>query len=226
MEGHRDAMTMALPFTHDAFLDVFGQYNTTLWPVVLILWLATTWVAWQWIRQGEVSGLLLFGLLAAHWAWSGLVYHGIYFRPINPAATLFAVAFIVEAVLLVWLAATSRGRVVAGAKPRRMIGGVLIAYGLVYPFVGVAFGLSYPRLPLFAVPCPTTLVTAGWLIAVARVPRTASLVPMLWAVVGSSAALTLGIRADLALLVAASLLLLDVLAPSALGRRAEPALKG
>lgn len=120
-----------------------------------------------------------------HWAWSGLVYHGIYFGPINPAATPFAVAFTAEAALLGWLAATWRGAVVASAGRRRTIGNALVVYGLVYPLLGVAFGLSYPRLPLFAVPCPTTLVTAGWLIAGARVPRMASLVPMLWAVVGS-----------------------------------------
>lgn len=211
---------MALPFTHDAFLDVFGQYNTTLWPVVVLLWLATARVAWQWIRRGEVSSRLLFGVLAAHWAWSGLVYHWVYFRPINPAATPFAAAFAVEAVLLGWLAATSRGHVVAGAKRRRMIGGALVVYGLAYPLLGFVFGLSYPRLPLFAVPCPTTLITAGWLIASARIPRVVSLVPLLWAVVGSSAAVTLGIRADLALVAAAGLLVLDVLAPSALGDRA------
>jgi hypothetical protein len=155
---------------------------------------------------------VLFALLATHWVWSGLVYHWIYFRPINPAATLFAVAFVAEAVLLGWLAATRRGSIVAGTGRRKMIGGAFVVYGLAYPLLGFAFGLSYPRLPLFAVPCPTTLVTAGWLIAAARVPRIASLVPMLWAVIGSSAAATLGIRADLALVAAAALLMLDVLA--------------
>jgi hypothetical protein len=51
------------------------------------------------------------------------------------------------------------------------------------------------------------------------VPRFAVVIPVLWAAVGSSAALALGIRADLALLVAGALLALDVLVPSALGQR-------
>lgn len=51
---------MTLPFSHDAFLDVFGRYNIALWPVVLCLWLATAWTAWRWIRRGEVHGRLLF----------------------------------------------------------------------------------------------------------------------------------------------------------------------
>lgn len=213
---------MALPFSHDAFLDVFGRYNTSLWLVAAVLWLTTARVAWLWIWRRRVSGRLLFGLLAVHWGWSGLVYHWIYFRPINPAAAHFAVAFVLEAALFGWLAATGRSPVAAGSSRRTIVGGVLVVYGLVYPLLGFAFGLAYPRLPLFAVPCPTTLVTAGWLLAVGGVPRIISLVPMLWAVVGSSAAVALGIHADLALVPAAVLLMLDALAPSVLGARVTP----
>ncbi len=97
---------------------------------------------------------------------------------------------------------------------------MLVLYGLVYPFLGFAFGLHYPRLPLFAVPCPTTLVTVGWLLTAGGVPRFVNIVPLLWAVVGSSAAFALGIQADLALVVAGALLAIDTLAPSALGARA------
>jgi hypothetical protein len=42
-------------------------------------------------------------------------------------------------------------------------------------------------------------------------------VPVLWAIVGTSAAFTLGIRADLALAVAAAVLVLDSLVPTVLG---------
>ena len=35
---------MRLPFTHDEFLDVFGAYNTLLWPLEVILWLLTATV--------------------------------------------------------------------------------------------------------------------------------------------------------------------------------------
>ena len=36
---------MALPFSHEAFLDVFGAYNTALWLAVCVLWVATAGVA-------------------------------------------------------------------------------------------------------------------------------------------------------------------------------------
>lgn len=138
----------------------------------------------------------------------------------DPAATAFAAGFVVEAVLLGWLAATWTNPVVAGAGRRTIVGAVLIGYGLIYPLLGFAFGLTYPRLPLFAVPCPTTLVTAGWLIGIGRVPRVVSLVPILWAAIGRTAAVALGIRADLALVAAGALMLAHTLVPSALGPRA------
>ena len=158
---------MALPFTHDAFL-MFG-HNTTLWPMVVLLWLATVKVAWPWIRRGEVSSPQLFEC----WPLLGLVGPRLplgLLPPDQSGGPAFAAAFAVEAVLLGWLAATSRGPVVAGTTRRRIIGNALVLR-LAYPLLGFVFGLTYPRLPLFAVPCPTTLVTAGWLIASGRIPR-------------------------------------------------------
>ena len=50
--------------------------------------------------------------------------------------------------------------------------------------------------------------------------RSFNIVPVLWAVIGSSAAFVLGIRADLALAVAGALLALDTFVPSAFGAKA------
>ena len=210
---------MQLPFTHDAFLDLFGRYNALLWPAALLLWAATAIAAWRWLWHGAPIGRALAGLLALHWAWSAVAYHWFFFRDINPAATIFAAAFLLQAALFAWLALRPAAMVPARSGARGAIGGTFVVYGLVYPALGLAFGLEYPRLPLFAVPCPTTLVTAGFMITAAGPPRAVSIVPVLWALIGASAALTLGIRADLALAVAALALALDALAPSALGRR-------
>jgi hypothetical protein len=51
---------MQLPFTHDRFLDVFGVYNTSLWPAVAALWVATAWAAVHWLRRGRLSDRVLF----------------------------------------------------------------------------------------------------------------------------------------------------------------------
>lgn len=203
---------MQLPFTHEAFLDVFGRYNSALWPAAALLWAATVAVAWRWFAGGSATGRSLAWLLAAHWAWSGVAYHWFFFKPINPAAGIFAAAFVLQAGLFVRLALRRSALTPLHSGPRAVLGGALVVYGLVYPFLGLVFGLDYPRLPLFGVPCPTTLVTAGFLLAAAGVPRIASVVPLLWAIVGASAAFMLGILADLALAGAALALLISLIA--------------
>ena len=213
--------SVELPFSHDAFLDVFAAYNTALWPLAAALWVATAVFAGRFIRRGGMEGRGLFALLAVHWACSGILYHWFFFRSINPAAALFGALFVIQALLFVWLAIASRGQFALGIGPRGFIGGALVLYGLAYPLVGLGFGLQYPRVPLFGVPCPTTLVTAGLLLTATGVPRFVSVVPVLWAAIGSSAAFALGIRADLALVVAAVALALDMLMPSVLGRKAS-----
>ena len=214
---------MDLPFSHDAFLDVFGAYNTRLWPAVVLLWVLTAAAAWRWRSAPRSQARPIFALLALHWAWSGIAYHWLFFRPINPVAALFSAGFVVQAVLFAWLALRSRSYDMATDPMRTSIAGALLVYGLIYPIIGLGTALEYPRLPLFAVPCPTTLVTAGVLIGTNGVPRIVVIVPILWAVIGSSAAFMLGIYADLALVAAGALLAVDVLAPTLLGRRSATA---
>lgn len=104
---------MTLPFSHDAFLALFAAFNAAWWPVILVLWLATTWAAVRWMRQGTLSARWLFGLLSAHWLWSGIAYHWGYFRALNPAAAGFALAFVAQGGFLLALAVRRQDVVLA-----------------------------------------------------------------------------------------------------------------
>jgi hypothetical protein len=85
----------------------------------------------------------------------------------------------------------------------------LILYSLLYPALGLALGLAYPRFPSFGVPCPTAILTVGLLLlAPRREARRMGAIPVLWTAVGGSAAVLLKIPADWALLVAGLLLVL------------------
>ncbi|OFW14601.1 MAG: hypothetical protein A3F70_06660 [Acidobacteria bacterium RIFCSPLOWO2_12_FULL_67_14] len=94
-----------------------------------------------------------------------------------------------------------------GTSLRRLLAGALVAYGLVYPVINLADGLEFPRMPTFGVPCPTTIFTAGLLLTAPAAPWTVLAIPILWSVVGGSAALLLGVRADLMPPVAGAVLL-------------------
>jgi hypothetical protein len=198
-----------VPFTEAAFLDVFGAYNSALWPVVAASWLVTTLMALRWWRRRS-GGREWLVVLAMHWAWSGIVYHWWFFRAINPVAAGFAALFVLQAAAFAWLAVNAPVRFGIDRTWRGVLGGGLVAYAVAYPFIGLALGLEYPRAPLFAVPCPTTILTAGLLLTANGLPRLIAVGPALWAVVGSSAALALGIEADTALIACALLLMADI----------------
>ncbi|HXJ70365.1 MAG TPA: DUF6064 family protein [Verrucomicrobiae bacterium] len=204
---------MKLPFSHEQFLDVFAAYNRLLWPVAVLLWLATLMALVSWWRRGAASSPVLAGLLAIHWAWAGIAYHFAFFRAINPAAIAFATVFVAQAVLLAWTGVLRRRLVFSPSRSGWGLFGVALAvYALAYPGMGLLTGLSYPRMPTFGVPCPTTILTAGLLLTAPRAgARLAAVVPMLWSAVGGSAAFTLRIRPDFALPVAGAALLLHLL---------------
>ena len=212
---------MTLPFTHAQFLDVLGEYNAVLWPVAAMLWLATLAATVRLLRgHARASGLA--ALLALHWAWSGIAYHAVFFTRINPAAWGFAGLFVLGSGAFVWFG-VMRHRLAfdVGWTPRHVLAGLFIVYALAYPGLVLLTGLQCPRMPAFGVPCPTTLFTAGVLLAaVPPVPRWVFVAPILWAMIGGSAAVTLGVTPDYMLFVAALAMLgyaikPDMLAPGA-----------
>jgi hypothetical protein len=48
------------------FLDLFAAYNAAVWPVVIVLWVATAALAIQ-IAHGRATHGALAGLAAFHW---------------------------------------------------------------------------------------------------------------------------------------------------------------
>jgi hypothetical protein len=80
---------------------------------------------------------------------------------------------------------------------------ILVAYSLAYPALVIWSGHQVPRAPLFAVPCPTTLFTAGVLLTAGRLPIAILIVPTLWALLGGTAAIALGVKPDFMLFGAA-----------------------
>lgn len=202
---------MRVPFTAKQFLDVFRRYNESVWPAqwaLLALALLALLLAAR-ARPGGSDGAAraVAVLLALLWAWMGVAYHFAFFRAINPAATLFAAAFVVQAAIFASLMVR---RTITGLRPRRtatgVLGGAIVAYALVgYPVLGFALGHRYPAAPTFGLPCPTTIFTLGLLLwAEPPLPRYVYAIPLLWAVIGTTAALGLGMPEDFGLAIAAA----------------------
>ncbi len=212
-----------LPFTREAFFGVFATYHQDVWPAPVLLALLSLATAAGAMRSAA-WGAGAAWVLALLWSWMGVVYHFGYFSAINPAAWVFGAFFLVAA--LQFARAAVEGTLTFD-RPRGMegaIGVALVVYALVgYPLVGFLAGRRFPEMPTFGLPCPTTIFTLGMLV-LAKNPRPIALavVPVLWSLVGSVAALRLGVVEDYGLLVAA-VALLAVMARRPTGR---PALVG
>jgi len=195
---------MELPFTRAEFFAVFASYNDAVWPAQIAIAgaaLAAVRAAWTG-RSGAATWLL-----ALLWAWMGVVYHWAFFQRVNPAAALFGAVFLAEAALLAGAAMGKRVPFEAMGGWRGAAGWALVAFAAVmYPIWGLATGHEPRELPVLGVPCPTTILTLGLLFWVpGGPPRRLLVIPVLWSLVGGSAAFILGVPQDLGLLVAGAL---------------------
>jgi hypothetical protein len=194
---------MNLPFTTEQFFDLFAAYNAATWPALAVLWLASVVVCVLLLSARHPPGRAISALLAAHWLWSGLVYHGAFFTRINPAAWVFAALFLLQAALFFRTGVIQRRLSFARRRGAWSVAAwLLVAYSLAYPAINVVEHASVWRIPTFGVPCPTTIFTAGRLMLAAPASWRLSIIPIIWSVIGGSAAFLLGVRADYVLPIA------------------------
>ena len=197
---------MNMPFTVKQFFDVFGTYNTAIWPAQVLAYLLGMVALAIAIRETRRSGQIVSGILALFWVWMGVFYHIIYFSEINSAAWIFGIFYLVQGMLFLLIGSIS-GRLSFrfSLQPLPIIGGCFIVYAIaVYPLLGIASGHAYPRAPVFGVaPCPTTIFTFGLLLwATKPVPAYLLVIPLLWSIVGMGAAVKLQVPQDYGLVVA------------------------
>jgi hypothetical protein len=195
-----------VPFSIAQFLDVISRYNQAVWPVQVFAYiLGVAAVVLAFVRTRS-AGRAISAVLGLMWLFMGLVFNFGFFVSINPAAWLFGSVYVVQGVLLL-VFGTALGRL--EFRPRfdvyGVFGAVFILYAMaVYPLLNGMLGHAWPHMPMFGIaPCPTTIFTFGILLwAGTRVRWYLWLIPLLWALVGTSAAFNLGMWEDLGLVVA------------------------
>jgi hypothetical protein len=197
--------TMKLPFTAEQFFDVFRHYNETVWPAQVALNLLALVAIGLWIRRPQNSGRLISGVLGLLWAWTGIVYHLIYFTAINKAAFAFGAVFLAGSCAFLWAGVIKAQLEFTSTNAiHRVLGSILVVFALlVYSALSGFFGHGYPAMPTFGLPCPITIFTVGMLCFLAApFPRYVFATPIVWSVVGSQAAFLLGVYQDVGLLIA------------------------
>lgn len=181
------SLTDILLFAPRTYYRLFALYNAELWPLQLaalaagaaIFALAVsqrpTW------RGGAIAALLAAAWLFVAWAWHLQRYDGI-----NFAGRWFALAFAIQALLLVAIGVFRDGlRLAPRRHPAGILGMAVFVFALVIqPLIGPLVGREWASAELFGLaPDPTAVGTLGILIAADRMRWWLLVIPILWCAV-------------------------------------------
>lgn len=197
---------MKTPFTIEQFFNVFEKYNLTLFPFQLIIAFFGIVTLLLLYSNYSLKNKLIGSYLGFLWIWMGLVYHFTFFAEINKAAYVFGSAFILQG-LLIMANTFSKNRLIFIFKPQAKdyLGYFIILYGLIlYPLIGYFVDGIFVRTIAIGLPCPSTILTFGFLMLTQeRFPKYLLVIPSLWAIIGLGAAINFGVYQDFMMIIVA-----------------------
>jgi hypothetical protein len=163
-----------LMFSPATYWRMVERYNREVWPLQVVMIGVGVWLLWMVAMRRPMATRVVAGVLAALWAWVGWAFLWQRYAQINWAAEYLAVAFGLQAALLLAAAMAARSLGAAPGSARiRALGLGLAATGLLlYPLIALAAGRPWSQTEVFGLmPEPTALATLGLLIAVRRPHR-------------------------------------------------------
>ena len=176
-----------LLFAPRTYYRLFELYNQEIWPLHIVAMAGGVTILVLMRARAAWSGRAVAAMLAACWLWVAWAFHWQRYATINWAASYFAIGFVLQALLLIWIG-VARGRLRFESTPsaRARIGVAVFGFALIFqPLLGLLFGRQWLQLELFGVaPDPTALATVGLLLASHRVPWVALPIPVLWCLIG------------------------------------------
>lgn len=197
---------MNIPFTTEEFFQVIERYNTSLFPsqvFILILGLVAVVLLHN---KRTFKNRLIGGFLGFLWLWTGFFYHGLHFTAINKAAYGFGAIFILQGLFFLY-EVFIRKRLIFEFKANLInyLAYFFIWFGLIiYPILIYALEGSFDQVISLGLPCPTTIVTFGFLMITHRsFSKYLLIIPTIWAIIGTGAAINFGVLPDYLMLISA-----------------------
>lgn len=190
---------MEIPFTPEQFFEIIEKYNLAIFPVqliILVLGILSVIILHSKIKS---KNKLIGGFLGVLWLWTGIAYHFAFFTEINKAAYLFGGLFVLQG-LIFFIETFSRKKLEFEFNGKIMdyIAHFFILFGIViYPALIYFLESSLVRTITLGLPCPSTILTFGFLILTnTKFSKYIMIIPALWTIVGTSAALIFGVYPD------------------------------
>ena len=185
-----------LLFSARTYYRLFEIYNRAIWPAQILALLLGLVLLWRLHRAGARQGALVSVILAAGWLWTAWAYLVEHYDTINWAARYFAIAFCVEALLLIWTGVV-RNRLSFqpyGDWTGRAGMGLFVFSLAVQPLVGPLVGRDWTQAEIFGVtPDPTVLATLGVLLTVDKpLPWGLIVIPLIWCALSGATLWTMG----------------------------------
>lgn len=173
-----------LLFSPNTYYRLFELYNIELWPLQIFALALGMVILLLWRNGSKAARMTIAAILALCWLWVAWAYHWQRYAHINWAASYYAPAFVLEALLLLWLGVVRQppDMAKAGNKSRRS-GLVLFVFALLsYPLLALLPGKSWTQAEIFGMaPDPTALATlAIMLLGSARPAWWLFPVPVVW----------------------------------------------
>lgn len=157
-----------LIFSPESYFQIFELSNKALWPFQIALILLTAIVLFLFYKRHPFTSRLIFAWLACVWCFVAYWYFGQYYSQISTYAHNVSYFYYAQAFLLLCYAIFTRHDLgTPYKKPRWMIGGSFIFYGLlIHPIVSsLVWSQPLTHLELFSVaPDPTAIATIGFII--------------------------------------------------------------
>lgn len=196
---------MKTPFTTEEFFQVFQHYNDFLFPSQIVIILLGILSVILIHNKKESKNNFIAGFLAALWLWVGIIYHISFFTSINTVAYGFGGLFILQGIFFLIELVRNKLEFSFVKNTSSYIGYFFILFGLIiYPLISYFTANSLTETIALGLPCPTTIFTFGFLMLTAKkFSKYLLIIPTLWALIGTGAAINFGVYQDYLMLVAA-----------------------
>lgn len=190
---------MKIPFTTEQFFEIIEKYNQAVFPAQLIAILLAILSVILLHSKKKSKNNLIGGFLGILWIWIGIAYHFAFFTEINKAAFLFGGLFVLQGLFfLIETFYRKKLEFKFSGKWMDYIAYFFIIFGIViYPILLFYLENSLELTITLGLPCPSTILTFGFLmLASSRLSKYLLIIPALWTIVGTSAAINFGVYPD------------------------------